>query len=220
MANTKIIEKIQKLLCLGQSPNENEANSALQMAMKLMDMHNIQQEDLKIENSIESLDYLRAGKVSTWIKLLSVAVGKLTGCKALLYSGKGVKVIRVWGKKENLLVFAHTMNYLIEVCDRLTVTNGYGKGRAYCTQYRNGLVMRISQRIDEMLMPENSTEKALVLRSKALQEIEDFFKQTGKKTKTQVLDVGGRGYKEGVEDGDRVNLNKQMVSNNKRLMPS
>lgn len=210
MSNSKIVEKIQKLLALGQSPNENEANSALQMAMKLMDMHNIQQEDLKIEISIESLDYLKAGKVATWVKLLSVAVGKLTGCKALVYSGKGVKVIRVWGKKENLLVFVHTMDYLVEVCDRLTVANGYGKGRAYCTQYRNGLVMRIGQRIDEMLMPENSTEKALVLRSKALQEIDNFFKQTGKKTKTQVLDVGGRGYKEGVEDGDQVNLAKQI----------
>lgn len=112
------------------------------------------------------------------------------------------------------------MNYLVEVCDRLTVANSYGKGRAYCTQYRNGLVMRIGQRIDEMLMPENSTEKALVLRSKALQEIEDFFKQTGKKVRSQAIDVGGNGYSEGVEDGDQVNLNRQMVAKNKRLNPS
>lgn len=220
MSKSKIVEKIQKLLALGQSPNEAEAQSALQKAMELMDMYNIQQEDLKVEDSMESLDYLKAGKVATWVKLLSVAVGKLTSCKALVYSGKGVKAIRVWGKESNLVVFSHTMNYLVEVCDRLTVEKGYGKGRAYCTQYRNGLVMRISQRIDEMLTLDNSTEKALVLRSKALQEIEDFFEKTGKKTKTQVLNVGGRGYKEGVEDGDRVNLNKQMVSKNKRLNPS
>ena len=208
--SNKTVEKIQKLLALGQSPNENEANAALQMAMKLMDMHNIQQEDLEIKDSMESLDYFKAGRIATWIKLLSVAVGKLTGCKALVYSGKGVKAIRVWGKESNLIVFSHTMNYLVETCDRLTVENSYGKGRAYCTQYRNGLVMRIGQRIDELLMPENSTEKALVLRSKAFQEIDDFFNQTGKEVKTQVLNVGGRGYREGVEDGDRVNLNKQI----------
>lgn len=105
MASTKIVEKIQKLLALGQSPNEYEANNALQMAMKLMDMHNIQQEDMEIEISIRYMDYLEAGRIATWIKLLSVAVGKLTGCKALVYSGKEIKVIRVWGKKENLLVF-------------------------------------------------------------------------------------------------------------------
>lgn len=219
MASTKVVEKIQKLLALGQSPNEHEASMALQMALRLMDMHNIQQEDLEIKDSMESLDYLKAGRIATWIKLLSVAVGKLTGCKALVYSRKGVKVIRVWGKENNLVVFSHTMNYLVEVCDRLTVANSYGKGRAYCTQYRNGLVMRIGQRIEEMLMPENSTEKALVLRSKALQEIEDFFNQTGKKTETRVFMVGGKGYREGVEDGDGVNLNRQMVADNKRLNP-
>lgn len=213
MNDNKIVEKILKLLALGESPNENEASLALEKALELMDMHNIRQQDLNLPSSIGSADYLSAGRIPTWVKILANSVGKLTGCKPLIHSRNGVKVIRSWGKEENLTVFTHTMDYLVEVCDRLTIENGYGKGRAYCTQYRNGLVMRIGQRINQMMMPENSTEKALVLRSNAIREIEDFFQKTGYKVKTQVLDVeSAGGYHHGYKDGGKVNLSKQLKS--------
>lgn len=55
MEKDKIINKIQKLLALASSKNENEAQTAMLMAQKLMAIHNIemsQVETVGVDNNV------------------------------------------------------------------------------------------------------------------------------------------------------------------------
>lgn len=209
MSNTeKIVEKIQKLFALGQSPNQHEAELALKKAIALMDTHNIQQEDLNLKDEIGYSVYLEQGRVPNWVKLLTAGVAKMCSCKALFYSGGRSKKIKVWGKKVHREIFTYTMDYLMEAIDRLTKENAYGRGSSYCNSYRQGLVQNLTNRIEDLLKSPEVEEKAIVLRDKNLTEIDEFFKQTGKKIKNTCVSVGGNGFFQGLKDGDQINLNK------------
>jgi hypothetical protein len=132
MSNTeKIVEKIQKLFALGQSPNQHEAELALKKAIALMDTHNIRQEDLNLKDEIGYSVYLEQGRVQN-----------------------------------------------------------------------------LTNRIEDLLKSPEVEEKAIVLRDKNLTEIDEFFKQTGKKIKNTCVSVGGNGFFQGLKDGDQINLNK------------
>ncbi len=67
--NQNIIEKIQKLLALSKSPNENEASTALRMAMDMLSKHNLSMSEINVEKkeSVEHEEVKFTGKrFSTW----------------------------------------------------------------------------------------------------------------------------------------------------------
>lgn len=208
--NSSIIEKIQKLLALGESPNQHEAEMALKKAMELMNLHNIQQADLNIEEEISVEVYLEQGRIPSWLKLLAASVAKFCSCKVLIYSDPASKKIRVWGKKSHQEIFTYTMGYLVEAIDRLTKTEAYGKGKSYCNSYRQGLTQNLINRIDEMLKAPEVQEKAIVLRDKNLSEIDQFLEEQGFRIKTQKINIGGNGFHKGLQDGDKIQLNKAL----------
>ena len=213
MQNANIIEKIQKLLALGESPNQHEAEMALKKAMELMDIHNIEQSDLNIVEEIISGVYLEQGRIPAWVKLLSSYVAEFCSCKVLISSGGGGgggSKIRVWGKKSHQEIFSYTMNYLTEAIDRLTRENAYGKGKSYCNSYRQGLTQNLINRIDDMLKAPEVEEKAIVLRDKNLSEIDQFLVKEGFKIRTERVNVGGQGFDKGLQDGDKIQLSKAL----------
>lgn len=213
MQNTNIIEKIQKLLALGESPNQFEAEMALKKAMELMDLHNIQQSDLNIVEEIISGVYLEQGRIPAWVKLLAAYVAKFCSCKVLISSGGGGgggSKIRVWGKQSHQEIFSYTMSYLIEAIDRLTRENAYGKGKAYCNSYRQGLTQNLINRIDDMLKAPEVKVQAIILRDKNLSEIDQFLVKEGFKIRTQKVSVGGQGFDRGLKDGDKIQLSKAL----------
>jgi hypothetical protein len=210
MQNANVIEKIQKLLALGESPNQYEAEMALKKAMELMDLHNIEQSDLNIKEEIISGVYLEQGRIPAWVKLLSAYVAKFCSCKVLISGGGGGSKIRVWGKKSHQEIFSYTMGYLVEAIDRLTRENANGKGKSYCNSYRQGLTQNLINRIDDMLKAPEVEEKAIVLRDKNLSEIDQFLVKEGFKIRTERVNVGGQGFDKGLKDGDKIRLSKAL----------
>ena len=96
-ADAKIIEKIQKLLALGTSPNEHEAAAALAKAQSLMEEYDLSMMDLEHrkadDGSILETDgevYSVQGKPEAWREKVAKAVAKTSDCWVL---SKGQKPV-------------------------------------------------------------------------------------------------------------------------------
>lgn len=81
MSDTKILNKIKKLLALAKSTNPNEAASALRMAQKLMQEHRLSQTDIELlEIQMESVrDVNQAQSIPTWSASLARSIANAFG---------------------------------------------------------------------------------------------------------------------------------------------
>lgn len=87
--DSKILERIQKLLNLSQSDNAHEAASALAMAQKLMESHGVDQLDLQLSNitEIEVETTSSVSKIKPHESILMQNLAEVFGCSLLWQSG-------------------------------------------------------------------------------------------------------------------------------------
>ncbi len=108
-----IILKINKLLALQSSTNDNEAQTALLMANKLMMKYKLTFEDLKLYNT-EFVEYRTSvfyhTRLNIWVEDLAEIIA--TNCCCIFYSSKSV------GKQSLCVIFKGYKND-IEFCVRL-----------------------------------------------------------------------------------------------------
>lgn len=106
--NNKIMDKINKLMALGTSPEEGEASTAMEMALRLMEENNISYADLdasKLEDELgpigeERYDVFIVKSPSSWEKLLGKVIANHFDCiyvtsskyRDELYRGKPCKI--------------------------------------------------------------------------------------------------------------------------------
>ncbi len=83
MKNKKIIDKIFKCLRLSESNNPNEAASAMRQAQRLMDLHGINQEQVKSTQIVEVMT-VKSQFVEPpyWVIALSELIGQAFFCRA------------------------------------------------------------------------------------------------------------------------------------------
>lgn len=87
MSSEKILEKIKKCLALAASANEHEAAAALRQAQKLMQAHNISDQDVLAAQAGEAdVKAGAAAKPSNWETALAYSVGDAFGCRTLFSS--------------------------------------------------------------------------------------------------------------------------------------
>lgn len=114
--NQKLIEKIQKLLALAESPNEHEARLASEMAQKLLTMHNLDMQ--QIEGHVSDYDSLVvddskvAPQEAPYISILLTDFFFVKVIKSRDRSTKRTRRIMV-GEKTNLQVAKHVRAYLM-----------------------------------------------------------------------------------------------------------
>jgi hypothetical protein len=77
----KIKDKIEKLLNLSMSDNEHEASLALSKALKLMNEHNITEDEVHRQNFIsKDLDIGNLYRVPSWVVELHSSMANVSGC--------------------------------------------------------------------------------------------------------------------------------------------
>lgn len=76
----KIKDKIEKLLNLSMSDNEHEAALALERALKLMNEHNITQEEVYRQNFINKELIINNKILPDWKVNLYSAMANIAGC--------------------------------------------------------------------------------------------------------------------------------------------
>ncbi len=148
-----ILDKIQKLLSLANSPNENEAAMAAAKAQELMAIHGI--ESVEVDNTEADIDRVAietSGKMPNWKKVLATAVATNNFCKCLIcynYMGTHVEYI---GTKLHITNATLIYQYLSQAIERVLKANpaphGYST-KSWNTNFRLGAANRIWQRLNE-----------------------------------------------------------------------
>ncbi len=83
--NSKILERIRKLLALSQSSNQHEAAIALNRAQKLMAEHGVTDIDLELADiSREDVHACNSRKPPMWVVYLTSTIGEAFGCHPVI----------------------------------------------------------------------------------------------------------------------------------------
>ena len=207
--NDKIIERIKKLFALGSNnPNENEAKSAMRMARKLLDKHNLSMYDLKQEDEvgIKLEDY----KNVPWVRIVYDSISRLYDCKHLIDKAAKPNKHLIIGREGNRITASIVIHYILKEIE----WHGAGMGSGF----RNAAAFEIREIVNKILAERNASKEEVMLGTglvpmdiylKSLQDNEDWINSHlggyNKATKTSV-----RVNSEGIAVGKNINLGARL----------
>lgn len=218
----KVLEKIRKLLALGNSPNEAEAAAAIAKAHAILLEYNLSIDDVDtddqivVENEYEHGSHIRTYKKNLLSWICRANFSKLLLRNIVYQNNNGrkntVSGLCIVGRFHNILSTKAMADYLFNAIESLTKRQ-YGEGKEFVYSYKLGVADNLIVRFEQICKKDeedNSGSKELVVSSEA--EIDNYLDKVGT---TQVQHgrkspKDSQAYNQGRVDGDRINLNKQL----------
>jgi len=218
-----IIEKINKLLALGQSPNEHEAKLAMMNAQKLLTKHNLSMCDIKTkENTInikERILNLESTRVATWKSALLNSICLNNYCTLLISTGyRREKSFKIIGDEINIQVVLNMYEYLYEAVERITKKSDT-KGATEKNSFRLGMINGINEQFDAIKreMEQHGVDEectALMVvdyEKKNKTAIAKFLESYSiRRSSAKGSRIDGNAYSKGRAEGQKVSLRKQV----------
>lgn len=217
----EIREKIQKLLALADSPNENEARAAMLKAKELMAKHKMSEDDFKKED--EQLVHLLCEDVTwttdsgkIWMVELCTLIATNYMCTASWQTMKGTRThtLVITGFSDEAKVCMDVTGYALGFVENATrrLTRGMKADRAKATQmsYAKGFTLGLEMAFD-MQKQEHPEWGLVVVKSKELEEYEQTLGSRDVKTKKQAFDP--LAYMKGQKDGQEFNAKRVLTAN-------
>ena len=215
---SETIEKIRKLLALSKGNTfEEEANSALLMAQKLMAKEGISEEDIKKQSRDEELGklgefWLNRGeekRLLSWRKILMGAICRLFDCRVVLYTNQGKTKAKIIGREGNRVTAEIMYNW---ICDKAMkeAKDKFGGATAKRNAYCIGVADSISIKVSKIKPADAKLTDAWGI--VPLDEVDAYVSATiGKTTTTSIKKtVSDRdAYVGGRISGEETSLNKQ-----------
>jgi len=159
MSISDVLSKVKKLLSLATSDNEHEAAAAAAAAAALMQEHRIRQSMLEEaeEEPMRAHETLVGGKrVASWKTRLAVVIAKTNGV-LLLKSGT---ILTMTGRESDVNAVRYLYAYCSKAIDDLTLREGAGNGRKWCSDYRHGCTDTIVRKLKEQRKEEDEMFRA------------------------------------------------------------
>lgn len=208
-----IIKRINKLLALSTSPNENEAASALEMAHNLLAKHNLSMQDIIVKQEYDIKEYQLAGERHTgWMKGLYNAIADYNYCQLVVMNSARGHSLRLVGQDINIIATVNMIEYATEAIERMA-KHQKGKGKTYIASYKCGIAMSLMARILQKKLAETKTdcrELVVCYKEQNDQYLNARYKVTqAEKNKIQATD--GYAYARGYADGKNIALNTQIA---------
>ncbi len=223
---TRIFRVLTKVLSLADSPNENEAQVAVQKARHLLVKYNIDLVELDAERQFEvrCLGEVKGRRPSYEIWLAAILGGFffVEVIWANSYdAGRDQKgtVLQVYGTPANLDMAEYVYSYLLGILDNLwedyKASNGL-RGNRERQRYFTGVLEGFHDKLqnqDEVLR----TSTALVWKGDV--RLQAFYRHLNPRVRTR---YGGgvsqtQAYKDGVDEGRRVTIHKPVAESGKGL---
>ena len=124
MEREKLIDKIQKLIGLSRSPNENEAGAAAEKVQALLVEHNLSMSDVKAQAIRSEAEPIKeefgigSKTIPIWKALLMQGIcdANYVSCMRSKYSGN--QVFTLIGREGSIIACRHLYSYLEECVER------------------------------------------------------------------------------------------------------
>lgn len=171
----KVIDKIEKLLALAGSDNENEAKSAMMKAQDLMAKYEIKREQLHEGQEEERpvVHYTSPPFRDDWCKMVASVIAENFRCRAIsLYArgSRGAYRIKFFGYDEDAEICINIFNYAVKVVRTRFVTLRaiYAEadrefGRNEKMNYVNGFCYGLEKNFKEQKRQSESFALALIV---------------------------------------------------------
>jgi hypothetical protein len=223
MDTDKLINKIKKLLALGESNNVHEASLALQRARKLMDEHKISISDIEISKIVEhESQYGAFKKTPDYVMYLVNTVALLFQCRTMYTtryhetkkSGyyRTTPIFVGFDPMPEIASYTYKVLYkqMMDARNQLTF---YGskkyktwKKDSFCYGWVLGVYENIKHMVPERIMMEVESDSGLV-KIDPIKTYIDNITTTTLKTRTN-NSVDELSYNKGQEEGSKVQINK------------
>lgn len=200
-----LIEKVKKLMSLATSSNEHEASLAATRVRELYLKYNLEHADLNQKNEVSHL------MISTGKKRLSLIEKKIIAMLVEFYFVQVIVVhefnpktathyqaLEVIGLNENVLMAEYVYHFL------LRSTKSYAS-----TSTKLGLLDGFAQKLKGHVIHETPKTKSLMIHAEAklTDYVHDYFPRL-RSLKSSTRQISSHEYNHGVEQGQRLNLNK------------
>ena len=232
---TKITNLLQKLLALATSPNEHEAQLAMEKATSIMEKYSLSMLDIPENGSPMTQEEALMkgmcnevvggmGKFQMWESVLAAGISKAFDCITLnrKYQGAwGEWGIIFIGQKGDVEIAKWLHLYVRRSVGKISKIEVPREGKDR-ESFKQGMVTKIAQRLADMYQRRNeiSTCKALIVVKK--DTVEKYLKQefpnvtTGRPWKT----TGSRdAWMRGAEAGSKLSLNKPVAGERRKELP-
>lgn len=227
MNTTKIKEKIEKLLRLATSPNENEAKSAMNKAVKLMQEHSIELSQLNGNQMITSIVETNYIIIPNWIISLYDGISSSVGVYCCYINGirgsnrKGEFYLT--GREVDVQNVSYIVVVLISQIMKMskeyikTVNGSYTNmerqtlSKSYRIGIVNGLINRMMKITDKFFKERQKGKDLLVVADNItkLNEAEDLFKkQYEVKSQSRKHKINTRAMIDGESDSSKIIINQ------------
>lgn len=220
--NTKIIEKIHKLLALSESSNSHEAELAMLKAQQLIMKHKLSLREVKefkiinsaIKETITKITFTKA----KWKANLAQLIADNFSCY-LFFKTRQTNTITFFGREEDVTVCNIILEYAIDCINSVVTRLRYQRTKGgYSTKglendYALGFVVGLEQKFEDQ--KKNNQEWGLVL-IKDKEVIEAYSQKEFKRSINTNSKYHGHteAYKKGKEDGGRFSISDKITQGN------
>jgi hypothetical protein len=214
----EVISKIEKLLKLGESPNEHEATSALLKARALMDTHQIAEFELKeaeVQLSADSIDLETTARRKEWITQLNSSLSRFNSIKIYYKVRSKKRILCAVGLPVDIQMFSDMREYLVEAIGKLATEEAKqndGNTNAFKAQFCLGASHRIGQRLAEILAEQEAQAETMgstlvIVKADLIRKAMAGISLSSGTRSTYVINSA---YIKGGQAGNGISLNSQL----------
>lgn len=214
MVDEKILSRVQKLLALATSSNENEAQAAMLKAQELMMKHGLEMTDLESSETQQDREVVKEMGddfiSAPWKRQLVHIVADNFRCKSFFYNYKGKLRAVFMGLKEDAMVAKAVYAFALKDIDkgmyrtyrkfRDSGKDAKGVRGDYVTGYLKGLTEKFWEQIDK-----NSWGLVVVTPPEVTKEYDAMifaqFKSNAKTSRQGNSEAAATGYSDGKSFG-------------------
>lgn len=204
--------KIQKLMALSQSPNENEAMAAAAKARKLLEENNLSEadiRDIKLDKVVQ--EHITKGRIEPWMRELIGATARYYMCAAVVSGSVKTGSLCFVGRPGNVATAKEMYGYFLTVCVLESVKSGF-KTKKQQDDFKAGVAQGIGMKLKE-LQAQREREMSSQVRDLVVTEdslVKNWLQQNTTRARYNAPRYNQEAYAAGHEAGKRVNINPQV----------